>query len=96
MSANKVLGLIISQTMPLTSLADTTRSTLLKPLMVASNPEIPIQEGQKGRWYGTRVSTVILVRNDGSVTFIERDRALLVNGEIQSGSSRRFDFVAQT
>jgi uncharacterized protein with NRDE domain len=89
-------SLTARQTIPLTSLSDTTRSTLLKPLLVAPNPEIPIQEGQKGRWYGTRVSTVIIVRDDGNVTFIERDRALLVDGEIQSGSSRRFDFVQQT
>ena len=27
------------------------------------------------RWYGTRLSTVILVRDDGHVTFVERDIA---------------------
>jgi len=68
----------------------------LEPLLVAPNPEIPIQEGQQGRWYGTRVSTVIVAKDNGEVTFVERDRALLIDGEIQSGSSRRFDFVAQT
>jgi len=83
------------QTIPLTSLADTTGSTLLEPLLVAPNPEVPIKEGQTGRWYGTRVSTVILVREDGHVVFAESERALLVDGEIQVGSSRVFDFVAQ-
>jgi uncharacterized protein with NRDE domain len=68
---------------------------MLKPLMVAPNPEIPIQEGQAGRWYGTRVSTVILVRDDGHVVFLESERALLVDGKIQVGSSRKFDFVAK-
>jgi uncharacterized protein with NRDE domain len=67
----------------------------LKPLLVAPYPEVPIQEGQSGRWYGTRVSTVILVREDGHVVFVEKERALLVNGKIQVGSSRMFDFVAQ-
>lgn len=76
-------------------MADTTRSTLLTPLQVATNPEVPITEGQTGRWYGTRVSTVILVREDGRTTFIERDRAVLKDGEIQSGSERRYDFDAQ-
>jgi uncharacterized protein with NRDE domain len=68
---------------------------MLKPLLVAPNPEIPIQEGQTGRWYGTRVSTVILVRDDGHVVFVESERALLVDGKIQVGSSRKFDFVAK-
>jgi hypothetical protein len=27
------------------------------------------------RWYGTRLSTVILVRDDGHVTFVEKDIA---------------------
>jgi uncharacterized protein with NRDE domain len=81
------------QSIPLTSLADTTHSTLLTPLLVAPNPEIPIAKGQNGRWYGTRISTVILVRDDGRTTFIERDRAVLRDGEISSGSERRFDFM---
>jgi len=38
---------------------------------------------------------VILVREDGRTTFIERDRAVLKDGDIQSGSERRFDFDAQ-
>jgi uncharacterized protein with NRDE domain len=63
--------------------------------LVAPNPEIPIQEGQPGRWYGTRVSTIILVREDGHVVFVESERALLIDGEVQVGSSRVFDFVAQ-
>jgi uncharacterized protein with NRDE domain len=56
---------------------------------------VPITEGQTGRWYGTRVSTVILVREDGRTTFIERDRAVLKDGDIQPGFERRFDFDAQ-
>ena len=63
--------------------------------MVAPNPEIPIREGQPGRWYGTRVSTVILVRDDGHVVFLESERALLVDGKLQLGASRIYDFVAQ-
>ena len=47
-----------------------------------------------GRWYGTRVSTVILVRDDGEVTFVEKDRAVLVDGKVQGGLSRTFHFVA--
>lgn len=84
-----------SQSIPLTSLADAARSTLLQPMEVALNPEIPLKDGEKGRWYGTRVSTIILVRNDGSATFVERDRAVLVNGQVKAGSQRRYDFNSE-
>ncbi|KAL7423592.1 hypothetical protein Q5752_001173 [Cryptotrichosporon argae] len=47
------------------------------------------------RWYGTRVSTVILVRDDGHVVFVERDRARLVDGApVEGGGERRFEFDA--
>jgi uncharacterized protein with NRDE domain len=62
--------------------------------LVAPYPEVPIQEGQSGRWYGTRVSTVILVREDGQVVFVEKERALLIDGKVQVGSSRVYEFVA--
>lgn len=68
---------------------------MLTPLQVAPDIERPIEDGQIGRWYGTRVSNVILVREDGQTTFIERDRAVLFDGEIQPGSERRFDFPSK-
>lgn len=30
------------------------------------------------KWYGTRLSTIIIVRRTGEVLFVERDRAYLV------------------
>lgn len=41
------------------------------------------------RWYGTRVATVILVKDDGTVTFVERDRFRLENGEAVAGHDQR-------
>lgn len=38
----------------------------------SAHPTIPIAPGFKNH-YGTRLSTVILIRRDGSVLFIERD-----------------------
>lgn len=81
------------QSVPLTSLAEAAKSTLLQPIEVAPNPEQQLIPGQKGRWYGTRVSTIILVRDDGSTTFVEKTRAVLVDGQVKAGSQRRFDFT---
>lgn len=50
------------------------------------------------RWYGTRISSVILVKDNGQVTFIERDRSVLdSDGHVQPGvqsKERRFQFQA--
>ena len=35
--------------------------------------EIPQANIIDGPWYGTRLSTVVLVRRDGNVLFVERD-----------------------
>jgi uncharacterized protein with NRDE domain len=70
--------------------------TCIPPLRLGPNVETPIEESSKGRWYGTRLSTVILVRDDREVTFVERDVAWLDSeGEVkQGGVERRFTFTA--
>jgi uncharacterized protein with NRDE domain len=83
-----------SQSIPLNSLADAAKSTLIQPVEVGPNPDHPLQPGETPRWYATRVSTVIMVRDDGSTTFVERDRALLIDGNPTPGGERRFDFSA--
>lgn len=83
-----------SQSMPLNSLADAAKSTLIQPVEIGLDPEHPLQPGETARWYATRVSTVIMVRDDGSTTFVERDRALLIDGKPTPGEERRFDFSA--
>ena len=83
----------VRQSIPLTSLTDAGKSTFITPVEVGPNPEFPPQHGETKRWYGTRVSTVILVREDGTATFVESDRALMVAGKPEAGGERRFDFT---
>lgn len=84
----------VRQSIPLTSLADAEKSTFITPVEIGPNPEHPPRDGEPKRWYGTRVSTVILVRDDGTATFVEGDRALLVDGKPEPGGERRFDFTS--
>ena len=57
---------------------------------------LKLEEGETGRWYGTRVSTVILIRDDGDVVFVERDIGELgPDGQARRGTGeRRFRFTA--
>ncbi|ORY23949.1 NRDE protein-domain-containing protein [Naematelia encephala] len=91
----RMLG-ILQQTKPLESLADTTTCTCLQPLLVGQDPDNPLKNNTQGRWYGTRVSTVILVRDDGQVTFVERDISVLgPDGSAVKGTDeRKFTFNA--
>lgn len=50
--------------------------------------ESPESTGES-RAYGTRLSTVVLVGKDGSVVFVERDRAGIDEGEARE---RKFEF----
>ena len=71
--------------MELTSLADAQRSTLLEPKEVA-----------QGRWYGTRVSTVVVVMDDGECVFEERDVSVQDQDGVRMGDGkRRFRFSAR-
>jgi hypothetical protein len=85
------------QSIPLTSLASATASTLIPPLQLGLNVESPLDPSQAtGRWYGTRLSTIILVKDDGHVTFVERDVAKLEDGQVRTGGGeRRFGFRAE-
>ena len=49
------------------------------------------------KWYGTRLATVVLIRNDGSATFIERDILELddTQGWREGTGERRYDFNVQ-
>lgn len=87
-----------SQNIPLDSLKDAQDCTCIAPLQLEPRaPTRPVEHGN-GHWYGTRLSTVILVHNDGSVLFIERDRAVLDSSGIIStpGTTpeRRYRFQA--
>ncbi|ORX35446.1 NRDE protein-domain-containing protein [Kockovaella imperatae] len=63
---------LLSRSVPLTSLANVKECTCLHPVKLGTNPDEPLDTGLDGRWYGTRVSTVILVKNTGEVTFVEK------------------------
>jgi hypothetical protein len=85
------------QSIPLNSIADLSDCTCLHPVPVGANPDDTIRAGEKRRWYGTRVTTVILVREDGQVTFVERD--IFVQDEqgeaVKGKDERRFNFAAE-
>ena len=91
------LWLTRRQSVPLDSIADLSDCTCLHPVPLGANPDQTIQEGEKRRWYGTRVTTVILVRDDGEVTFVERD--IFVQDErgeaVRGKDERRFTFQAE-
>ena len=53
-------------TSPLSSREERRTTVEVEPIQVA------LGAGMSG-WYGTRLSTIVLVRNDGSVVFRERD-----------------------
>lgn len=84
------------QSKPLDSIADLSDCTCLHPIPLGSNPDGKAQEGEKTRWYGTRVTTVLLVRVDGVVEFVERD--IFVQNEkgeaVKGEGERRFKFQA--
>ncbi|KAJ3785548.1 NRDE protein-domain-containing protein [Lentinula aff. detonsa] len=73
----------------------TTRSGLRNTVEVAP---IPITF-ESTKFYGTRLSTVVLIRRDGHVTFIERDIWKEVNGKVErmpASSERKFCFQLDT
>lgn len=73
------------------SALDMTFATQIAPLRIGA-AGIDTKDQQKddtARWYGTRVATVILVKDDGTITFVERDRFKLENGEPVAGHGQR-------
>lgn len=67
-----------------------THSTRIDPFLLGPDPNSsPASEVAGGRWYATRVSTVILVKDDGQVLFVERDIATLDDGVVIQGSGER-------
>jgi uncharacterized protein with NRDE domain len=59
-------------------------------MLLAPVPEDEPEEGAVNlRWYGTRVSTVVLVQDDGQTTFVERDMAILEDGAPRAGTDER-------
>lgn len=87
------------------------RRTVLVPAFSATPPKGKAIGGEAGggaseesekAWYGTRTSTILLVRKDGEVTFVERDvhtltldgsQARLLSGEERRSGQRRYDFT---
>ncbi|KAH8822638.1 DUF833-domain-containing protein [Flagelloscypha sp. PMI_526] len=60
---------------------------------------LPITASQAPEFYGTRLSTVILIRRDGSVLFIERDVWVLEGEQVDRGNpgnDRRYEFSTKT
>jgi uncharacterized protein with NRDE domain len=49
------------------------RSQLRNTILIDPIPISPKTSGGQSEYYGTRLATVILVKRDGSVTFVERD-----------------------
>ncbi|ESK85415.1 ser thr-rich protein t10 in dgcr region [Moniliophthora roreri MCA 2997] len=75
----------------------TERGDLRKTVQVCP---IPANWGEKPSHYGTRLSTVLLIRRDGQATFIERDIWKLVDGkvtkmDVDSPSERTFRFTLE-
>lgn len=58
----------------------------VQPLRVTENH---VGTEGSGRWYGTRVATVILVKDDGQVIFVERDISVLDGDQVKPGSDER-------
>lgn len=86
----------------ITSMQELHRSISIPLLQMPSGGPLPAQPPKfagtgpgdpktsaEGRAYGTRLSTVVLVGTDGSVVFIERDRAGIDEGE---AGERKFEF----
>ncbi|RXK37353.1 hypothetical protein M231_05340 [Tremella mesenterica] len=89
---------ILSDSKPINTLVDAKSSTTIPALKLGPNPLLPPKQGE-GRWYGTRLSTVIIVRDDGRVVFVERDVSTLSEDgreAIKGKGERRFEFVAQS
>ncbi|WOO85745.1 Transport and Golgi organization protein 2 [Vanrija pseudolonga] len=81
---------LLSPSRPIKTYTDMTHSTRIDPFLLGPNPNAsPTPEVAGGRWYATRVSTVILVKDDGQVLFVERDIATLEDGVVIQGSGER-------
>ena len=79
------------------SIADLSECTCLHPVALGSGPDMSRKEGEKSRWYGTRVTTVILVKDNGETTFMEKD-IFLQNSEgeaVRGTDERKFQFQAE-
>lgn len=68
-----------------------TYATQVAPLRIGSTGLGPVDDAgdEHARWYATRVATVILVRDDGQITFVERDRTKLKDGEAVPAHGQR-------
>lgn len=73
---------------PVHSAYDMTVATQINPLRIGSGG-LNDTNDPKARWYATRVATVILVRDDGKIIFVERDRSKLENGEVVAALGER-------
>jgi uncharacterized protein with NRDE domain len=53
------------------------KATRVLPFQIGGNVESSDAPSGAARWYGTRISTVILIKDSGEVVFVERDIAVL-------------------
>lgn len=81
--------IVHSRTVPLNTFDDRMHATLV--------PAVNVGDAENAQWYGTRLSTVILVRDDGTALFIERDIIELDPpfGWKWGAGERRYEFEIQ-
>ncbi|BEJ13226.1 hypothetical protein CspHIS471_0304000 [Cutaneotrichosporon sp. HIS471] len=82
---------LLSPAPPVHSAVDMTYATQIAPLRIGDMGLGPASGAgdDSARWYATRVATVILVRDDGKITFVERDRTKLKDGEVVHSNTER-------
>jgi uncharacterized protein with NRDE domain len=83
---------LLSPAPPVLSPVDMTYATQVAPIRIGPKglgPADGTAEDEYSRWYATRVATVILIRDDGRITFVERDRTKLKDGEVVPANGER-------
>ncbi|WVW80463.1 hypothetical protein I302_102445 [Kwoniella bestiolae CBS 10118] len=81
---------VLSQSIPITTQSDMLSSTTIPLIKIPSTPTTQV-DNEKPRWYGTRTSTVILVKENGETIFVERDVLVLdEKGEPKRGEGERW------
>ncbi|OCF56736.1 hypothetical protein L486_05590 [Kwoniella mangroviensis CBS 10435] len=93
---------VLSQSIPITKESDALSSTTIPLITIPStntftNPSTDSGQAPKPRWYGTRTSTVIIVKENGETIFVERDVLVLDDeGNPKKGEGERWvEFQAE-
>ncbi|WVQ65239.1 uncharacterized protein L199_003412 [Kwoniella botswanensis] len=87
---------VLSQSIPITKESDALSSTTIPLITIPSanaftTPTTESGQSPKPRWYGTRTSTVIIVKENGETIFVERDVLVLDDeGNPKKGEGERW------